>query len=1304
MERVNQDSSVALLSRPVPKEPKRISPFVEALEVLANQDVVAASKELLSCAQNLSQSSSELWQGYLAVICAIDPKKEKPELSASTTLALGRLAKRLLKDVACSVQFSAKNNPAKALSHHIRVLLAAGKSRLAKALLEPLMKQKLSLVSHQSTDLANLWVQATTESMASLHLGLDAYKQSGEFRLPWRDINHEIFDAYCLRLTELSEHAVLDAKTAKIMNDFLAHGNLAVSHREILSAKLLNYSQSQDKQAVQKHFDALSKQTNLQPLAGSIEENLKTYIEKERWLPAMGLLVRSLALDPLPVSLEAARAYIHQLVAVAHKSERSLIKQTAKSMLNNIHVRKCIANVGSWLVDSKQDKDAQQWFDFVISLKLELPPESRQAFAKLACYLTWNTLDEDDCEGMLKDAIEHTGTGYSDLVQADPELLIELARTLISRKAESNAYVWLSKPNFDDHLKSRNDLFTMAIEKLIGRDKYDDAQKALIVFEENEKVLSPLWQKLIDKVAKNAPDHLSKVLSCSPPSCTSEEVVGEALTKALQDDLETCFMLVERFPCGYRLLCERGGFPKETEEIQAKAWILLINHLTEKRSPILLEMIKQAPHEVAGGFFSSFNTLPEKQSLFFRRLIAGAAQIIQDDDDTSFFALITLRQRLEPLFTIFTLITQRFECDMALGYHLARSSHPEIFTTAVLSASDAITKLTFLANCDKGSDIMELWPMMMTNKIKIAGSLPLTPEYPGEEALIAIAPNCYTRLEAANTKQMALHIGERAPAMKAKFTIPEQTHSLSQFWTSGGACGISRAEHMTLASNLAQAGAISHIPRVRAAVETMRKNYLETGNISDDERECLYPALQLIVSYSADAKVGEMLNYCFVIAVLSESQLAQLWSTYLAKTLIQGGNAEDLVHKINILSAQLPIILQHCSPTDAEQIFPSSVEAALETLIRLTYTGPSLDYFKEAQNTFFSAMPERYFKGHGSKIDRSIDYDYSLYLMYIDKLILGITRASANECVQVIATTCVCLWEIVKNVPQKNDIDRRKVGDLVSRYIKAVCNPAWALEKMNSDYQPMAIGKKAFSEGILKHLPFNGYLELLLANGKMPKMHTFRGSKLIELYVTAIQEAAKVGSEESLEMAYHLALGADGLRESKDNHALLIPCLDALITANERHPIHLRQGDLASNGLLKLRQKWLQNQPLNSRVESHKKHVALLALTRNGYPLTQLTVVKGYYTVHTTAQWTLYAADGLFEVLKDGLETGLYTHNSALFYKHLEDSLAFYAQLHKQGETITHVNNLLEIAEAKFSTRTRRHTTLQKKWKDLLKP
>ncbi len=1284
MERIKPDSSVALLSSPVvSKEPKQASPFVEALEVLANQDVVAASKKLLSCAQNLSQTSSELWQGYLvAVASAISIKMEAPELALMVDL--GHLGERLLKDDTCSFQTSAKSRPPEFLYRHILILLDSGNPVLAKALLEALVRKKLFKGKHDSNRLSNLWVRATTESMDSLHSGLEAYRQSLELGISWIGISPELFDEYCGRLVELSKQAQLDAKTARLMLNFLSQRNLAISQRDTLETAIRNYLRDQNDQEVDKRFEAPFKQMHWQTQTPSVE-NLQTHIQNKRWLPAISLLTQLLALNPSPIAPEDARTYIHQMITAARMSEKAHIKQMANSLLKDTHVRKYVAEVGLWLVDQARNREAQEWFDLVISLKLELPDASRQAFARLACDLTWKSLQDKDSENCFRNAIDNGLVSYSDIVEADPELLIELAEALLGGGKYMRTCEWLYSDNFAGHINTRNSLFIKAVTLLIQEEEYDQAQKALTTWDGPEDLLDPVWEDLVSKVATYSPGNLVKVLSCAPPNAPPEEFVKSLLIKALNtNDLKTCFMLVKRFPCAYQLLCKRE-FSLQDKNSQANAWIVLIEYLAEKRSSILLEMIKQAPHEVAEGFFSSFDTLPKKQSQFFRRLIIGAAKIIPDDDDASFFALIRFRKSLEPLFINFELMHQRFYCDTILGYHLTRSNCPDIFTTGILAASDVTSKQMLLLSSLE--EITDNWDRIMGNRLKDENTPIFIPEQPSKERLAEIIPHCTNCLGSTDTYQMVLQIIHRTSQIGSILVKEEHQDILGDVWNWIEPYEIPKSQLMMFATDIAKTGARNHLPYVREAIDFLLKKCSSVELMSDDEKEALYPALRLLVKHDrldSDGTLAEILRGTLVKDVLTESQLAKLWNTYFTNVLMTDQEISSIVDQLQALSSHIPAILRHRSPPTKEKPFPFSVDAALSKVACLVHLDPNLKSLeKQAKEIFFSALPEPYYKGRQAYkrvVDVNNGYDYSLYLRYIEKII-QFANVPSDEKTYARDSAWVCLWELLKVIPAKKEADRKNVGDLVSKYIVSTCsldsNPT------NDGITPTPIGLWQLAFGnVLNHLPYKGYELHLLATGKMPKRHVYTGSALVALYATAIQQAAAVGSQESLEMAHHLAQEADQLKKSKDHYALLVPCIKPLIAANQHRSLNLREGGRFLDILFTLGNKWLVGQPYDVRIDNY---VALLASTRKGVSMTEINILPNTKMfTHSTSAWVIPAAGNFEEAMESGLASGFYDSNPALFYTHLSESLDFFAKLFKQGCERTYVINLLNLAKTRF--------------------
>ncbi len=1236
-------------------------------------DISDDTKKGVSFAEDVKQfctneidSINEQWDSYLAMI-QIAPKATPDKEFVEAIVMLAEKANKLLAAPKCRLNLSqtAKGTQLDALLNHVRLLLDHEQPKLAHSLLAALLERKV--VKSDFEPAPTLWVRAATGSMNSPEVGLISFEQARTFHLNWAHVTDEFLDAFCRQLANLLEkNEKLNERITDILFDFLSNQNFAVSCRKELSAVLFSNLKSQGFQFIGKQFSKISGLIGLQSLTPYIQTQLQKHLDDRRLGPAINLLIQTLSLDPLPISKENARSYIYQIVIMANNHPVQLyFNQISKALKEDRHMEKFIPDVGEWLVDQKRFPEAKAWLNYLIINHISVSSEWREVFAGFVISMTWHMLKEEEHnpDRPVKDSIGHGLLSYADIMKGDSELLIELASTLKTNLLHLRACECLYSNIFENDANQRNALFRLIIQEMIKEGENEDVLVALSKYEESNGFLDILWKEFVEKLFPHCStttqeyNDFSKALrSCTRQDAIPEYILQKGLEKAVErDDRETCFTLLTIHKNLHEHFCKYALLPKIDVE-KAGIWINFVDyladrrteHLAERRSMILKEMVKQDPSAIAGELFKSFDMLPEEQCHFFNKLLIASAAITDQDDYDAFIDILALRRKIEPLYLSIKLFSHRIACDVALSSYLVRAKQISLFMTGVTFALDVTSKLyVFATNSAKS----ESWKKVMSSKAKFPHS-PLIvtavqinevdTKCPEEKVLKELRAYSRETAKEEGVRNMILNITYRTndffPVSKLSpdLTLNDnQTNVLANLWPWLHCCGVSIVMKLTLATNITILGKTNHLKDFEKEIVYFIQHCFGDVNLFIENKDIVYASLQLLAQYKpfSDDNFGlsDILSNEFVKEHLTHVQLTHLWNNYLIH-ILPDCTGTNFIIWMELFIKQLPNLVNFCAIEMEKKTFPASIDAGLNALASICLVKPKFSEFVSVQDRFFQTLPKPHYDGsvHKQK-DKglSADVDYTLIFKYLEQLFRIKSECNANTPNAYLAVHGI-LTKLILDVPQNNEAVRKEMERFVSRYIAKYGSGMQDPKKRPGS--AAALWNAALGAGLFKDSLKNDELSFL-ATGKVPSK-VDKGENLVKLYAEAIQLAA---SEGNFKIALQLSTDINKNPEAHQGH--LVAALYALLRANMILPLEYWNNELSANFLLTLQKSWLIDQPIETIKDIHNIHIELLTkIRKESTIITRIYIGQAEITKLTPA--AIESARGLSDAMRFGIEKG----------------------------------------------------------------
>lgn len=808
-----------------------LSPFICALTESAQLNLQEATKQLLS---QVFEPNNERWQGYLAILQASFNENDH-----SSLIELAELALELLADDSYNPQFSnsAKGTQLNALLKHVELLLDFTQPKLAQSLLKAFMER--GIIKEYFDSVPNLWLKASIKAMEKPEEGLDSFFELLVFDFDRDKIDSNILNLFCQKLAEISQkNGNLTVKGTFSMISFLSLESYTLSHREELAALLLPNIERLGLSITGKDFIRISSFVGLQAVSSSIEPQCGILLKEGRIGPCLSLLIRASTLDPLPFSHQKISSFFYQIMNYVLKDgNKRYMSQIAQALTFPI-MAKCAIESGTRLIKQERFSEAKEWAHFLTDQNILIPEEARDAFICFIMDLTWNNIDDENCrfpDQPLRNLMEKRLLSYDEIVCKDADFLIELADHLNKNGRSFDACKFL----YQDHAASspqRIALFTRIIRGMIREKENEEITIALTQFKTTERIISLLWEEFLLNLLQSAfytpdeyEDYFKGLFSYLEHHANpSLEIASKGLMLAYQkQDLVKCFHLVSRhFPL-YEDFCKCSSL-EETEVDKVKIWIDFIDYLKNQRSPLLIEIIKEPPHKVAGGVFPSFNTMPVEQSVFFHQLFYSVGYVINYDNDEAFIHLLALRQKLEPLYSCFEHMTARIYIDIILSHWLVQSKNETIFLTGIHFFSDATRKFALLLI--PYDNWQERWEELMVTKVAFPSSpllLPTMiqenlPKMPLESDSINMA-NLLSELKGSDhnpVHDVFQLINHRVnnPA----FVLTRQTAKvLSKMWPGIACCIVAKSEQLEMANRIYEAGVFKQFKCIRILLEQL---------------------------------------------------------------------------------------------------------------------------------------------------------------------------------------------------------------------------------------------------------------------------------------------------------------------------------------------------------------------------------------------------------------------------------------------------------------------------------------------------
>ncbi len=979
---VNIKDQVSILKNPLILNPSR---FANQLSQIAQADPIKSSTNLLLNYTRKQISNNDLWEGYTIVIHSLLKNESCDELSL---IRLGRMVSSLLNDRKCTPRFSAtaKGSQLNAIITHVELLLYSNQPQLAKILLSTLIERGVFALS--DNDVATLWVRVETACMDSAEAGLKSFTEGKDLRIDWGNVTRAFLISFCRQLANtLERNDKLDSKMTNIMIEFLATRCCSVSYRETFAASVRANLKTLGDEKISKQFPAIANTVGLPSLASKIENQARIYLDHGKLGSAIRLFIQALDLDPIPFTPETLPSLVYELYSEAQRSQTKFNLKFICNTLKGPHGATLITNVTHWLVEQKRLSEVQSWLESLTRENIAIPHEAKTAFADALIAYTWDKINDNKAGKPLLEAIGHGILTYEEIVKLAPELILELAR-----EARESDIHWLRSANFGAFTSQRNALIKKIAQPLIAEGEYVAVQEALNQCEESKDTIAKLWGGLvIDAIqhANRSHEAFVQVLNACPMQIDiPDAVVNNALKRAVEHgNLEICALILDRISSAYRILC--GGELLNKDAVDQ--WIELLQYLIANRSRVLRVMVKQAPHEMAGGIFTSFEHCSDKQFTFFKELIQAAAALTKRDDYDTFMDLLTLKQRLEPLFASSGDLNEKFDSDIVLGNYLVTADHMEPFLAGVKIAADTILKWGEISNHTKNA-----------------------------------------------LQQLIQSINEHLDNHEL---TQQQNRILARLWPGINECKLDFPLWVSFASKV--------FPKSRSFLEELLigfKSFLtehESKEMSSENKTAMYDALQLFSGYANDDNLilAKFLTDCSVRLKrhLTDFQLMQIWDTYFMNTLNFDLHASDLKQVMSYFIDQLPGLAREISPQNGES-FPSVIKFGLRTLWQQADLRPR-EEFLSVQSDFFNSLPESFY----SSKSRNRNMDYSLHLEYVAQLFSVCLNKASPDDLQVrtplgINTACraasTILSNLIKAIPFQQTTSREKLRDLILQYIE----------------------------------------------------------------------------------------------------------------------------------------------------------------------------------------------------------------------------------------------------------------------------
>ncbi len=1272
----NKVGSVQLNSaKPLPESTNEPSNFIKALEILASKNIAVAIGRL-RLAHNIP--SSDLWTGYEIVLqAALNLKNDKLQ----TLSSLADIVADLLSKPEFCCEAIGKNP---LLVKHIQNLIDNDDTQIAKLLLTTLIEKGILNPAWEST--ASLWVQVSTQSMNSVETGMESFAQALQLSVGWDNATYECLEGFCHKLlVTLEKDASISAAARSTLDRFLG-SCCAVSCHEEITQRLWSNDKRDKPNIVSKQFTQAVYLTGMKGVESFVEQRLATLLETDRLGPACCLLAHSLSLDPVAISKETIFRTIHQLMIKSRQPEFERNQRLISMTLKDPNVAKYIPEMTKELIEQTKPSDVEGILKLLISYKIPISAESQKLLFEPVRVATWEQIDNDrkDCGRYMIEAISHKLLTYHEFVAQDPELVIELASKYLGSGKYPLACEWLMSNQFVWHyLKQRDALFTKIIGQMIAEGEYEDVVKALSRFEESGNVRATLWEKLITEVTRSANrtrsdyDVFCRMLTLCPLASLSDELVTRCWDTAFkQNDSNTCFMLFDHSAYAFETLSKQG-FPVQERMTTIETLHHLLNYLDIGRSATLLKMIKQDPNELFRGLLTSLDDT--EKTLFFTKLVEVAAKTVKSEDDDAFVDILAFRQKIELYLIELPLIYPRFNCDVELGNQLARSTNMDLLVTGIDIAIDALSRMALIASGNP-REVAKQWLQLVARRVKFPAFPTLLPEIPLRE-LPALPPDKAVKSMASKFQDM-LEKPETQSAfstMIQRLSDPDVVISASQakviakLWPSIKSVEVSTLDLVKCAAKVADAGEINHLQFFQTDLDVYLRKLSPKEPMTEQDKDALFGALELLVHYNSktdhEGSLSNTLSNAVVKAKFSEAELMKLWDVYLSNAVHTSSDVH-LKQVMTLLKSKLPALIKHSPKPTEEKPIPNAAETGLTGLLRSCSIQTPKELLK-LQKAFFEALPRTYYKDMAQQ--QMPGADYSIALRFAEKIL---TNSSETEAAVHNARVVVCgVLTRLLNSPEKSEAVCKTVREFVCTFIEQTsCIPS----KNAKPEVGTALGlwKIASETGILNGAAYGGALHTLMATGKLPVGHPYTGADLIKLYAHAIQVVSEL-SKEGLALAYSLTLEIKKDPHFEEHKEHLIPAILALGNNNREMTLANVNNRLAADVLFDLQKELLLDLPLEVRVEALNKLVEILrstgynSITRHQF-MSKASIITQYRPTPTTRP----ATEKLVEVLKYGIEQGLYNANPALFFDQLNMALDHFHAVRSLDQT---TNPFLEL-------------------------